>query len=82
MEEKFRFAKFLSRRPESNWRPTDYKSVALPAELRRLYTHALKAQEWLKEDFILKKCQRTLLYPNLKRAKILKPATKQDKHLK
>ena len=26
----------VSRRPGSNWRPTDYKSVALPAELRRL----------------------------------------------
>jgi hypothetical protein len=24
----------LSHLPESNWRPTDYKSVALPAELR------------------------------------------------
>jgi hypothetical protein len=27
----------LSPLPESNQRPTDYKSVALPAELRRLY---------------------------------------------
>jgi hypothetical protein len=28
---------FESPLPESNQRPTDYKSVALPAELRRLY---------------------------------------------
>ena len=27
----------LSHLPESNWRPTDYKSVALPAELRWQY---------------------------------------------
>ena len=25
------------RRPDSNWRPTDYKSVALPTVLLRLY---------------------------------------------
>ena len=28
------FPPVLSHLPESNWRPTDYKSVALPAELR------------------------------------------------
>gem|GEM_PF-5162553 len=30
-------SKKLSRLPESNQRPTDYKSVALPAELKRLF---------------------------------------------
>ena len=29
----------LSHLPESNWRPTDYKSVALPAELRWQYPY-------------------------------------------
>src|SRR6188768_3301009 len=28
------YSDILSHLPESNWRPTDYKSVALPAELR------------------------------------------------
>src|SRR5215510_12382803 len=28
------YLKRMSHLPESNWRPTDYKSVALPAELR------------------------------------------------
>jgi hypothetical protein len=31
-------ALFLSRRPDSNRRPADYKSAALPTELRRQYT--------------------------------------------
>ena len=30
-------SKKQSRLPESNQRPTDYKSVALPAELKRLF---------------------------------------------
>ena len=33
----------LSHLPESNWRPTDYKSVALPAELRWRLSHPLSS---------------------------------------
>ena len=34
-------AKFLSRRPDSNRRPADYKSAALPTELRRRPIHIM-----------------------------------------